>query len=656
MTNLPVPSSTSAAPVVCSFDVFDTVLTRTVSPPTAAFMLVGRRAAELLPPGYTPRAFAEARQAAEQRVLRWHGAHMTLDAIYRELEHTIHTADWARIKEIELEVEHELLIPVPDGQKLLENCRKRGHAVVFVSDMYLPHAFIQTQLDHHGLWMPADRLFVSCDYGCKKGHGLFDVVCETLDISPTHLTHYGNCPHADVQGMQTRGGTGVHVTAANPSRYEAALGQWSDQTNGLSALMAGASRYARLHQSANSPHERALRSVASGVLAPVCTSFAMWLLQQAKAHQLTRLYVTARDGHVLLPIFRYLASLMEVECEIRYLYVSRSAVAAAYHDPDVWDRSFEFDKVGMDTVTQRIGALSSGIAAQKSMMEPSVKTSGLQADAHAHERRQLLCEYLRQEGLDAPPRSGFVDVGWKGTVHSLLNDVLLDEGMIDTPLPGFFFGLSAKQQEPHKAHRTAYFFDAHRDAGYRNVLQGSGMYTLLETFCTADHGSVIGYEHKDNSVRPVLEPAWPARMEAWGLPIVRNAVDAFLEGLTQHPALFNATADMRPALAKCIQLFWDTPTAAEAEAWGQFPREQGGAHEKDPKPLAPRYTWSAPAAFARYGSSAHERLTHKFSWPAASLQRSSPAIRRSIEKVLAMREKARWVYHALRRRGVIPHR
>jgi hypothetical protein len=141
-------------------------------------------------------------------------------------------------------------------------------------------------------------------------------------------------------------------------------------------------------------------------------------------------------------------------------------------------------------------------------------------------------------------------------------------------------------------------------------------------------------------------------METWGLAIVRDSVDAFLKGLTQHPALFNTHADMRPALTEIIQLFWDTPTAAEAEAWGEFPREQGGAHEKAPKPLAPHYGWNAPVAFARYGASAHEQLTHKFSWPAASLQRSSPAIRRGVERALAMRKKVKRVYHALRRRGV----
>lgn len=654
MKKYTVPSASSTNPTVCSFDVFDTVLTRAVSPPTAAFLLVGKRAAHALPVGCTPRAFAEARQAAEQRVLRWHGARMTLDAIYHELQTNWPgaTTDWSQIQAMELAVERDLLTPVPVGCDLVQQCREAGHRVIFVSDMYLPSAFIQEQLETHGLWQANDQLFVSCEYGCKKGSGLFKVVYETLHITPDALTHYGNCRHADVAGARAHGSTGVHVTEANSNRYEAALERQSEPTGGLSALIAGASRHARLHTSASTQHEQALRSGAASVLAPVCTAFAIWLLQQAQANDLERLYFTSRDGHVLLPIARRLAPLMGIDCELRYLYLSRVSMATANPNPEMLHRSWESEAAPVHTVIQRLNldaAAGDGAQAEKQTLTAFLGTQNGAVATALHERRQVMCQYLRQEGLDMPPRSGFVDVGWKGTVHSLLNGLLLDEGMIDAPLPGFFFGLSAKQQ-PYAAHRTAYFFDEHRSTGHRNVLRGSGIYTLLETFCTADHGSVVGYERKDGMVQPVLEPSWPERVATWGLPVVREAVDAFLDGLTRHAELLHTSADLRPAMAEVIQQFWRSPTAHEAEAWGQFPREQGHAHDQGAKPLAPRYPWKAPFAFARYGPQGHEQLTHKFSWPAASLHRSRPLVRGSILAVLTARTGAKRIYHAVRRR------
>ena len=174
------PTGTSSSKQVHSFDVFDTVLTRVVSPPTAAFKLVEERVRDVLPRGGCPSTFAKARQAAQQRAQRWHGPRTTLAHIYQELSYVNQSTDWERVKETELEVERDLLVPVPQGEALLKSSRAEGHPVVFISDMYLPAAFIRAQLEVHNLWMPGDRLFVSCEHGSKKGHGLFSAVCEDI--------------------------------------------------------------------------------------------------------------------------------------------------------------------------------------------------------------------------------------------------------------------------------------------------------------------------------------------------------------------------------------------------------------------------------------------------------------------------------------------
>jgi hypothetical protein len=246
------------------------------------------------------------------------------------------------------------------------------------------------------------------------------------------------------------------------------------------------------------------------------------------------------------------------------------------------------------------------------------------------ERRNLLVDYLEQEGFSDPKSFGFVDIGWKGTIHGLLCDVLLQEGMISDPLPGFFFGLKSPQQH-HGSTRSAYFFDRPRQAGFETVLApSSSVYTILETFCTANHGTVTGYQKKGGAVRPTLEPTWSRRMEAWGLPIIDRTISSFLDGLTQHTDRLHPYRDVRPALADVLRLFWQTPTREEAEAWGAFPRETGQSNEQDTTPLAERYEWTALPCFARYGQQAHRTLRAHFTWPQASLASSSPRVRRAI--------------------------
>ena len=669
MDTYPVPSADTTDPIVCSFDVFDTVLTRAVSPPTAAFLLIEQRPADALPPGYTARTFAEARRSAEQRALAWHGARTTLNAIYEELRATMPDADWARIQRTELEVERTLLAPVPVGRDLLQQCREAGHTVVFVSDMYLPAAFIQEQLETHGLWQTGDRLFVSCEHGFQKGDGLFDVVCTTLGVAPGALTHYGNCPHADVRGAKAHGSTGLHVTEANPSRYEQTLERHAQHTEGASALIAGAARHARLHTRVSTQHEKALRDVAAGVVAPLCTGFVLWLLKQAQAHNLKRLYFTARDGYVLFPIAQRLASLLGIDCEMRYLYLSRVAVTGAYPDPEVvcstWDyyektsgedllarlnltvediRPFLSSKSEYKQVT-RFPITDRGKEILRSVLD-RISEGQIHIDA-LDRNRQLLIDYLDQEGITEDGRFGFVDIGWKGSIHTLLNALLLDEKVISDPIPGFYFGLNKKKYR-YADYRTAYFFDESRKVG-TNPLPGGDISTVMEMFCTANHGTVTSYERKNSRVFPVLESMWSKRMDDWGFPVVQRTLGVFVNSLSDHGLLTDHHVDIRAALADLLRAFWKHPTTDEARAWGDFPLELSQGTDQRTSPLACSLGPSALLEFARYGGRAYKRLGHELTWSQASLERSGPWLQHSIKYIVGARETAKRIAYAAQR-------
>jgi hypothetical protein len=65
----------------------------------------------------------------------------------------------------------------------------------------------------------------------------------------------------------------------NPNRYEKILESYTWSTGGLSALMAGASRMARLSIPSRSAEEAAIRDVAAGVVAPVLTAYVLWILE-----------------------------------------------------------------------------------------------------------------------------------------------------------------------------------------------------------------------------------------------------------------------------------------------------------------------------------------------------------------------------------------
>mgnify|MGYP000134884134 CR=1 FL=1 len=589
---------------VFSFDVFDTVLARTISPPSAVFFLTARRARPILPDGCTPGQFAYSRRRALSNVTAWKGWGVTLLDIYRELRNSLNVSEKVaeRIMEIELAVERDVLYPIPDTLARIERVREQGASIAFTSDMHLSSDHIQTLLLDHGIWQPEDQLFVSSEYGVTKHRGdLFRPLLQQLDSKET-VVHVGDTYESDVEGAEAAGIASHHVTLGKANRYEDILERYTQETGGMSGAMAGASRYARLHAHAESAREEALRDVAAGVMAPVLAGFVTWLLGCASRRDLDRLYFTSRDGFHLVPMARRLASLLKVSCEFEYLYLSRASVSAAKPDPAKVENS--------------------------------------------RAARRRLCNYVKREGLCDDEENGFVDLGWRGTIHGYLNEILVEEGLLSSPMPGFFFGLDSDQQI-HSSYRTAYFFDKYRGGGYKDVLPDRGIYTLMEMFCTADHGTVMGYEKEDGQVSPTLESSWPGRVESWGFPVVQRTLDSFLDGLAQGNELLSCNADIREPLVDVLRTFWRKPTPEEAAAWGRFPRELD-QEEGDVKPLAEPYTgWKALAEFARYGRHANEEIKHKFSWMDGSLTRSGPGLRRAIQTVLWGRELAKYVMFGL---------
>jgi predicted HAD superfamily hydrolase len=186
-----------------SFDVFDTVLTRTVLRPKDVFHLTEQRLAacnkEL--PEWLRNRFWGARVWSEFMARRRSGAEdITLMDIYQSFALDFGLNDSGRkfLMETELVVESEVLVPIDGAAVLLNAARTDRGGLVFISDMYLPSAFIQGVLERLGLFLPGDRLYVSGELGKSKGSGnLFRHVLDELDIKPGQLVHCGDNPVTD---------------------------------------------------------------------------------------------------------------------------------------------------------------------------------------------------------------------------------------------------------------------------------------------------------------------------------------------------------------------------------------------------------------------------------------------------------------------------
>jgi FMN phosphatase YigB (HAD superfamily) len=642
---------------ISSFDVFDTVLTRVVGTPKAFFLLLGKQLAGQSLINCTPEAFVHARTTAEFRAYSNVGEKYSLHQIYTEVAIALRLTDEQRekIMHIECALESELIRPIPIARDLIQTARKQGKRVIFVSDMYLPAEFIKEQLVRHSFWMDGDELYVSYEYGKSKATGeLFRELLSREGVSPAKVSHYGNDFRVDVQGAKKVGLQVQHFSQGNLNRYEQKLESHSYATEGLSSAMAGASRLVRLQVPVSSSKEEALRDVAAGVVAPTLVGYVLWILQQAQLMGLKRLYFVSRDGQVLLEIARRLVGKLNFSCELRYIYGSRlswnlPAVVSLDQQQalEMLKRpSWILDGTSNLSIQDFLARVS--IAPQE--IRDSLAAVGFKEEdwsrilspqevqalhpvldkrevselilQKAVQKQQVLMKYLSQEGvLDSIPK-GLVDVGWFGSSYDSLAALVNANG--STLDVGLFYGLKSNSKGNQSDSKKGYFFDQRTRTGFKDVLPELGI-VPLEMFCSADHGTVLGFMEEGDQVRPVFKEERNQRIIDWGLPLVRKAVYSFTENLLLDPNLVNPWADVREASADVLQSFWLNPSYTEAKAWGDFPWEAG--HSENTNSLAQSYSWI---------NVAKSFLTARFAynqglWFEGSIAQSSPPVQKGIQ-------------------------
>jgi predicted HAD superfamily hydrolase len=179
---------------VISFDLFDTLISRSVNQPHQIFLDNGklfwflRRGAEFL--------------ARKMRILS--KQEISISDIYKLLPF------WDPKDEYILEMKHTVI--VPEGYVAFKSAQILKKQIYIVSDMYLPSTFLETLLIHHNFPKPY-TLIVSNEYGKSKTQGLFN------DIYPVgkraSILHLGDNYYSDYCAPTHLGITAIHILVSN---------------------------------------------------------------------------------------------------------------------------------------------------------------------------------------------------------------------------------------------------------------------------------------------------------------------------------------------------------------------------------------------------------------------------------------------------------
>lgn len=185
---------------VISFDIFDTLLKRTVEKPTDVFKLMeGKIGIE---------GFASDRITSEIQARRETSTgEVNLLQIYKMMK-TVSQSSISEIMDLECKTEIEVCYVNKDIFPLYQYCKERKR-VVIASDMYLSHTVIEELLNKNGIF-EYEKIYISNELNASKSRGgMYDII--KSNMGEKKIVHIGNSFKADFLSAVFKGVAAIKI-------------------------------------------------------------------------------------------------------------------------------------------------------------------------------------------------------------------------------------------------------------------------------------------------------------------------------------------------------------------------------------------------------------------------------------------------------------
>lgn len=194
-----------------SFDIFDTLIERTVLSPLDIFSIAG---GTVLGEDGAERFLTDRKQA--ERIARKdaQNGEVTLDEIYACLP-TAYGDMKETLKLAEIQTEFDCCKRKIGMTDVYQYAITSGKDVYLISDMYLPQKTIEEMLSKCGI-SGYGKCYISCEKRCNKISGeLFKVVISENGINSSKMLHIGDSIKADYKGAKIAGIKAVLISRKN---------------------------------------------------------------------------------------------------------------------------------------------------------------------------------------------------------------------------------------------------------------------------------------------------------------------------------------------------------------------------------------------------------------------------------------------------------
>jgi FMN phosphatase YigB (HAD superfamily) len=657
---------------VVSFDIFDTALVRQVAHPTSVFDIVEHKVESGL--RNVSERFADIRYWAEREArarasAKGRSHEITLDDIYAVLgeKMALDGAHVQALKRAELDEERRVLKANPRVLAWATHAIGKGKKVIFVSDMYLPSAFLEEVLAAQGYVSP--KVHVSCEYAAGKWEKrLFHLVAKEYGIDGSRIVHVGDNLYSDKIFAESAGWRAVHLTEGEEEHpYALQLEDVSSLSVGnlATSVGVGASHVHRLDVEARtlSTNERLASHIGYELLGPTVLGFAGWMAVQARRNALDRVLFLARDGYLPAKVYELIREAGYEACESRYVLASRRLLyCTTLHDEDDVAKAIRNVGFSRDTTLAEyldIFQLNESDIAEYGkrhkffdIHRPLHQETGA-TDIHgrlvalireiaplvlqrASERVAILRDYYGSAAdISAPGirNVGVVDLGWAGSLVKPLKNIL-GSANPKISLSAYFFGLNSRANAviPQDVAAASYFFDRKDvipSSSTRTIPQtdrpqdvvGASL-SLLEVLISANHTTAIDLFRApgQSAIEAIYaDDSYTASQRQFVDTAHRECLRFVADVLPLLPRDIGQW-NMRPLIAQGWNRLLSSPNLQEAALLGGFP------HRVDASGHAANTTLVTPPVGGRSYEELKDEYAHSM-WPRGWFALLDPSLR-----------------------------
>ena len=359
------------------------------------------------------------------------------------------------------------------------------------------------------------------------------------------------------------------------------------------------------------PATNVVERVMAQVGGPVIYLYVAWVIQEALARKIRRLYFLARDGQIFYEVAKLICHYEKLDLECRYLYCSR----LAWRVPRYWlmgekcldyicQRSMNltirkiFDRtlLSEEKVTEISKEMGFAEAEMNRILDygeiniirEKLRVSSIFMQS-VYEESQKQYEntrgYLKQEGLCENVKFAIVDTGWVGNMQQSLCDLLRSKDLPLVKVEGFYFGMF-RQTKLKKQFYHAYLFA--KNSGFlRKIVFNNN---LLECMCGATDGMTVKYMERNGAFYPYFASKRNINSGRWNIKENHRIICRFAEQAGKKYGMIRIPYKESVKISsRLMRKFMMLPTSEEAEQFGRY-LFSDDVTEKGVRELAPYLT------------------------------------------------------------------